>query len=85
MANEYENYMEAFEEWSKDRSHGLDEKQISGLRDNIERLVEERNRVWNENEEMFRRETNYGLMKLRHNTAQKHLKEMSGCLYNCTD
>ena len=48
MANEYEEYAEAFEEWSKDRSHGLDEKQISDLHDNIKRLVEERNRVWNE-------------------------------------
>ena len=80
MAEEYEKYTEAFEGWSKNKSHGLGENQISDLNDNIKRLVEERSKIWNENEEMFRKETNYGLMKLRHKTAQKHLNEMSGWL-----
>ena len=46
------------------------------LHDNMRRLIEERNKVWNKKKEIFRRETNYGLMELRHNMTQKHLKDM---------
>ena len=80
MANEYEKYTEAFEEWSKEEGHGLDKKEMSDLHDNMRRLIEERDRAWNEKREMLRKETNYGLMKLRHNTTQNHLKEMSSWL-----
>ncbi len=55
MADEYEEYAEKFEGWSRNKSHSLDEKEISSLHDNIKRLVEERDRVWNENREIFQK------------------------------
>jgi len=50
---------------------------MSDLHNNMRRLFKERNKTWNKNIEIFRKETNYGLMELRHNMTQKHLKDMS--------
>ncbi len=82
MAKEYEMYTEKFEWWSKNKNHGLDENQLRDLNDKIKGLIAERDKIWKENEEIFRKETNYGLMNLRHRAAEKHLNEMSNRLQN---
>ena len=77
MANDYESYTEKFEQWSENKKRGLDVSQLGDLNNKIKTLIEERGRVWKENEEIFRKETNYGLMNLRHRATAKHLNEMS--------
>ena len=85
MAKEYESYTEKFERWSENKKRGLDESQLGDLNNKIKALIEERGRVWKENEEIFRKETNYGLMNLRHRAAEKHLNEMSDRLQSDID
>ncbi len=58
MYNEYGEYREAFEEWSKETGHGLDKREMSDLRNKIRRLTSERNKAWNDNVEEFQKETN---------------------------
>jgi len=69
MAKDYESYTEKFERWSENKKRGLDVSQLGDLNNKIKTLIEERGRVWKENEEIFRKETNYGLMNLRHRAA----------------
>ena len=76
MADEYEEYTKTFEEWSEKTGHGLDRKEASDLHNKITRLLQERNSMWNESKKALRKETNYGLMKLRHNMAQRNLSDM---------
>ena len=78
MANEYQKYTEAFEEWSNKKDHGLDRRDLSNLHRKIDRLSQERKKMWNENRETFCKEANYGLMKLNHNMIQKNQSGMSG-------
>ena len=80
MANKYKEYTEAFKEWSKETGHGLDRQEMSDLHNNMRRLIQERSKMWDKKKDMFRKETNYGLMDLRHNMTQKHLKDMSSWL-----
>ena len=77
LANEYREYTEAFEEWTKKTGHGLNRQEAGELHENIKRLLQERDEIWNENQEGFRNEEKYGLMKLQYDMAKKSLGDMS--------
>ena len=76
MADKYEECTKTFEEWSEKTGHGLDKREASDLQSKITGLLKERNSMWNESKKALRKETNYGLMKLRHSMAQKNLGDM---------
>ena len=76
MADKYEECTKTFEEWSEKTGHGLDKREASDLQSKITGLLKERNSMWNESKKALRKETNYGLMKLRHSMAQKNLSDM---------
>ena len=67
----------AFKERSKREGHGHDRREIRKLLENINKLLIERSQCWSENQEEFRKETNYSLMKLQYEMALKSLGDVA--------
>ena len=77
MANEYREYKEAFERMSEGTNRKINKEVTGNLLKKVRKLASERNEEWKYHAREFQKETNYGLMELRHKMAQKHLKHMS--------